>query len=779
MRVITKIAKNELRNLFYSPIAWFLFVILMVLCAFYYAGTMYLWAKQVDIIYRFRPHHDLWATGSLTYGIFNDPHNGFFMNVMQHLYLFVPLLTMNIVSREFNSGSIKLLYSSPVSLRKIVWGKFLALAVYNLLLVSILGIFLVTGFFDIKSLDVPPLLSATLGIYLFLCSLTAIGFFMSSLTNYQIVSAIASFTLLFILSRIGQLWQEYDFVRDITYFLSIAGRTEKMQVGLITTKDIIYYLVIIFMFVSFTLLKLKGGRESKPWYIKTARYFAVVFTGLLIGYISSRPAFTGYLDTTADKMNTIDPRTQKTVKDLGDSTLEVTLYTNLFAPTVSYGLPGARNKYIADVWEKYQRFKTNIHFKYEYYYTMPDGDSSLYKQFPGKNIRQIAGLMAKISKVDSAMFKTPEEMRQLINLGPEKYRMVMQLKFQGRTAMLRTGFQESMWPDEMNFNAAFKRLMNAPMPKVYFVTGELERNIHKRGEREFSAHTLFKEKMGSLINIGFDVDTVNLKIQSIPADASVLVLADPKVELSDTVFSKLSAFVDNGGNMLIFGEPGKQYVLNPLLGKIGVQLRNGQVVQPSKNETPDKVATYVSHAGMGLSEEEWFSRYKYVWDHNVFADTLSVKMSGLASLSVKADSQFTVTPLLLTQPGKSWLKMGKLITDSTAPVYSPEEGDLYENSFPLVASLTRKIKNKEQRIIVSGDADFASNLRLIDDWVRCLYSWLIYNDYPIYRPYARSADYKLTVSPERAGIQKIVFIWILPALVLLTGTIVLIRRKRK
>lgn len=779
MRIITKIAKNELRNLFYSPIAWFLFVILMILCAYYYAGAMYLMAKQMDPLYRNYPRFHLWATESITASFFSEPQSGFFTHVLQHLYLFVPLLTMNIISREFNSGSIKLLYSSPVSLRKIVWGKFLALAAYNLLLVAIPGIFIISAFFDIKSLDYPPLLAASLGIYLFLCALTAIGFFMSSLTNYQIVSAIAGFTLLFILSRIGQLWQEYDLVRDITYFLSISGRTQRMQAGLITTKDIIYYLVITFIFVNFTLLKLKGGRESTPWYIKTARYFTVAITGILIGYVSARPAFTAYFDTTADKLNTIHPRTQKIMQGLSDSTLEVTLYTNLFTPLAGIGFPAQRNQYITSLWEKYQRFKTNIDFKYEYYYAMPEGDSTLYKKFPGKNIRQIAGLMAALHRVDSAIFRSPEDMRKIINLEPEDYKVVMQLKYKGRTTFLRTSFQENIWPDEMNFCAAFSRLTGAQMPKIYFITGQLERNIHKQGEREFFIHTLYKGKMGSLTNIGFDIDTVNLKSQPIPADASILVLADPKVELSDTVRSKIRSFIDNGGNMLIYGEPGKQHVLNPVLAQIGVQLRSGQVVQPGSDETPDKAGTYFSYEAMGLAEEEWPTRFKYIWDHNEKSDTLKSKMAGMTALSVNSSHQFAATPLLLTQPGRSWLKAGKLVSDSTAPVFSAQEGDVMESSFPITSAFTRKVGNKEQRIIVSGDADFSSNLRLLDDWVRSLHSWLVYNNYPVYRPFPRSADYMLKLSPARAGIQKIVFIWILPSLVLLTGSILLIRRKRK
>lgn len=778
MRIIIKIAKNELRNLFYSPIAWFLAIIMMVMCAFYYTGMMYPSAKTADVIYRNNPNFVFWATESLTEMVYMNLQTGFFVNILQHLYLFVPLLTMGIINREFNSGTIRLLYSSPVKLRNIVLGKYLAIAVYNLILVSFILFFIASGFFDIKSFDFLPLLSATLGIYLFLCALTAIGFFMSSLTSYQIVSAIASFTLLFILSRIGSLWQEYDFIRDLTYFLSIAGRTEKFLVGLTRTKDVMYYLVIIYMFVTFTLFKLKAGRETKPWYIKMGKYLAVIITGLIIGYISSLPRFTGYLDTTARKTNTIHPRTQQIIRELNEGPLEITIYTNLLSGNANAGLPRSRNEYLTNMWENYQRFKTDIQFKYEYYYATIKGDSSWYTRYPGKTLQQIAGIEAKLNRVDSALFKSPEEIRKTINLEPEEYAMVMQLKYKGRSTFLRMSFIDALWPDEQNVNAALKRLLQAHIPKIYFVTGELERNIHKKGEREFFTHTINKRKLTALINNGFDVDTLNLSAQDIPADASIVVIADPKTNLSPIVLNKLHAYVNNGGNMLVYLEPGKQYVLAPLLKEIGIHLKSGQLVQVSDNETPEKVGTYITQTGFNLAEEYWLLKYKYLWSNKVL-DSLKLLMVGLADISLPDDSSFTAKPLILTNPGKSWLKAGRLVTDSTAPVFSPQEGDIKETSFPMAIQMSRQLNNKEQRIIVSGDADFASNLRLIDDLVRAVYSWSTYNEFPIYTPYPYAKDNKIILSPARAATQKIIYIWVLPGLIMLTGTVLLVRRKRK
>ncbi len=79
--------------------------------------------------------------------------------------------------------------------------------IYNLAFMCMPAIFVVSGIFDIPHLDYGPVLSALFGMYLLLCALTAIGFYMSSLTTYPIVAAVASFTVLLVLVYIGRLWQ--------------------------------------------------------------------------------------------------------------------------------------------------------------------------------------------------------------------------------------------------------------------------------------------------------------------------------------------------------------------------------------------------------------------------------------------------------------------------------------------------------------------------------------------------------------------------------------------
>lgn len=780
MRIILKIAKNELRHLFYSPIAWFLGIVMLVLSAVFYTSYMYFISKLLGMMIKNQPDFKYYAVDSITALFFENPNSGFFASILKQLYLFVPLLTMGVINKEFNNGTIKLLYSSPVKLRQIVLGKYLAMAFYCLLLIAVCGIFIIVGFADIRHLDFPPLLSASLGLFLLLSALTAIGFFMSSLTAYQIVAAIASFTLFFLLSRVGGLWQQYDFLRDLTWFLSVNGRTENMITGLISSKDVLYYLLIIFMFVSFTYLKMQDGLETRKWYVRTARYLSIVLIVLTAGYLSSRPAAIVYVDTTAQQLRTAHPNTQQILGQLHEGPLEVIFYVNIFHGAIHSGKPSGRNAYREQLWERYQRFKTDIDFKYVYYYAVKKGDSALYKTYPGKTLRQIVGLTARDMQIDSAIFKPVSSIPEAAMLETEGYRSLMKLSYKGRSSLLYTFTEEgTVWPTEENVAASLNRLLEKPVPTLYFVTGELERSIYKKGEREFHSHTLNKYSKASLINLGFDMDTLNLSTQNIPPSAAMLILADPKIELSATVTEKIRAYINGGGNMMLMGEPGKQHVMNPLLKELGIQLKEGQLVQVSANETPDKVENYLTRDALNLADERPFIIRKHVWSQGHYKDSFVAVLAGVTSLAVSDSAGFEVKPLLMTRPGRSWLKAGRLVSDSAAPVFAPQEGDSRELSGTTGIQLTRNINNREQRIIITGDADILSAIRGNRELMHAFYSWSVYNQSPVYMNIPFAKDNLFTISPERAGLQKVIFIWVLPALVIIAATVLLIRRKRK
>jgi ABC-2 type transport system permease protein len=815
MKLIFKIAKAELRNLFYSPIAWFLTIAFMVECALTYTHLLndYAITQEMGGV-------GLTYMAQITTRIFTSSF-GLFSGIMQNLYLYIPLLTMGLISREINGGTISLLYSSPVKIKEIVFGKYLAMMVYSLILLLVIGIFMVAGVFDIKAADYGMLLSAALGFYLLLCAYSAIGLFMSSLTSYQIVAAVSTFVMIGILTYIGTLWQSVAFVRDLTYFLSLTGRTRHMLIGLIATSDVIYFIVIVYIFLGLTIYKLQSGRETKAWYITAGRYLAIVISALIIGYASSRPGLIGYLDTTANQDNTLTPNAQQIIKQLGNDKLEITAYSNFLDNYYFFGLPERRNDYLAN-WEPYLRFKPDIDFHFVSYYDMPLAlGYDLFGSYKGKTMKQIAEQRAKGSDLDMATFETPEQIQKEINLKPELNRFVMKLTYKGKSTFLRVFNDQMIWPGESEVSAAFKRLLQAKMPEIAFVTGDGERRTGKKGDREYKTVTSEKTFRYALINQGFDVDTLSLSTQDIPDNITTLVLADPQRELSAVAIQKIKAYINKGGNLLIAGEPGRQQQLNPLLKTLGVQLMNGMLEQESEDHAPTLVLPGLTKTAISLSK---------ILDRPSI-DTLPVSMNGVSALSYHDTCGFKILPLLVTKAGAAGNTMARnpdldmvnnkeeAGTESTGghPFISsngglhvarmgagntqnfgakrvvkgyasmPANKNNSKDTYTTALALTRQVNGKQQRIIISGDADFMGNAELRRSepktanfyFSTALFNWLDYGQFPINTLRPDGKDNRVTVSTDRVVFLKLLYVWLLPGLILIVAAIFLIRRKRK
>ncbi len=128
MRTIIRITKSELRVLFFSPIAWLILIVFSFQVGMAYCDVLAQQLQTMELGYR---------TPAVTSSLFAG-YTGIFSGLLDNLYLYIPLFTMGLMSRELSSGSIKLLYSSPVSNLQIILGKYLAVVVYALLLCAIL-----------------------------------------------------------------------------------------------------------------------------------------------------------------------------------------------------------------------------------------------------------------------------------------------------------------------------------------------------------------------------------------------------------------------------------------------------------------------------------------------------------------------------------------------------------------------------------------------------------------------------------------------------------------
>lgn len=766
MKTIYRIAKTELFTLFYSPVAWLVLTI--------FSFQVYMEFSDI-IIQRMEAKslgYDLW---NITSNIFSNQWHGVFTNMLPNLYLYIPLLTMGLMSREIKSGSIKLLYSSPITNTKIILGKYLAMVFYCFLLIMILFLPAIFTSFIVDNFAMPLVLSGLLGMFLLICAYSAIGLFMSCLTSYQVVAAMGTIAVLAILNYVGDIAQSLDFVRDITFWLSITGRADDFIIGLICSEDVLYFLIVISLFVLFSIIKLNSGLKNYSLVSNIGRYLAVTLVAVLLGYVSSRPAVKKYYDSTYTKENTLSVESQKIMNKM-DGGLTIRTYVNLLDKDYYSGLPRAKN-YDAERFDQYIRFKPEIKMEYVYYYDKVN-DPALYQKYPNMTIEEIAKKKADIADVDFEMFMPPSEIKKIINLKPEGNKFVRQLiRENGKKTWLRLFNDSSRDPKEEEISAALKRLV-VESPWVGFLTGHGERSITRNRERDYSSFVNNRWYRYSMLNQGFDAFNITIsEDKEISSDINVIVIADLRKPLKDYEIEKLNNFIARGGNMIISGEPGRQDLVNPLLKQFGVKMNKGTLVQKIKDLTPNVLVGNFTQQALDLS-----FRLEVP-----IARKRKIAMPGTASFSCIEDKGFKVTPILVSNDKNSWNELETKDFKEEKTELNTSIGEI-EKSLPAALALTRNIGDKEQRILLFGDTDFISNGELSRSrskirtanmsLIPAIFDWMSYGEYPVDTRRPDPIDNVLSVGEEYASIVKMCFMGLIPLLLAFSGAFIWFSRKR-
>lgn len=740
--------------MFYSPIAWLILIIFII-----QTGLAF-----TELLYNQETNQQLGRPLQVLSKVLFAGEKGILAAVQQNLYLYIPLLTMGLLSRETSSGSIKLLLSSPVTVSQIVLGKFVSMMGYALVLALVLLSFIPIGLLSVEALDVGFILGGVLGIYLLICAYAAIGLFMSSLTTYQVVAAISTLAVLAALNFIGNIGQQYDFVRDITYWLSISGRANHAVNGLLSSKDIIYFVLVIGMFLILTIMKLSNERNSLPKSIKISRYSGLIIIVIVIGYITSLPTLNAYYDTTRFKDRTLTQTSQEIVQQL-DKPISITNYINVVHYSASNGAPENR---INDLnhFEKYRRFLPNLKMEYVYYY-----DTLVQSNDTTKTLLEKAQRAAKAHKIDFEDLLTPEQIKERINLVPEDNRFVRFVEYGGKSTPLRMFDDIYQYPGETEVSAALKRLIAKPA-LVGVLTGNGERSVDRISDGDYKIITKGLNVRGSLINAGFDVVNIGLdSVTEIPADLEVLVLADPKSAYSDAQGKMIKDYMATGGNILIAGEPGRGSVLNPLLSELGVSFAPGTLLQESENYSLDLVqAKFTGQAAsMGFG----------------FYDKAVVTLSGASPLLLKPNAEYKITPLLVTDAATTWNKLGDFNLNVDKVTFDPATEQ--KVTAAVAVALQRELPDKVQKIMVLGDADFMSNAELNRHNINTVnaifalraFKWFTDGEYPVDTSRPDSIDNQILVSRSGIGWMKASVLGVVPLLIGVFGAALLMIRKRK
>lgn len=200
-------------------------------------------------------------TSILDYGYANlDP---FFQLAPFFLLLLIPAITMRMFADEFRGGTIEWLSTKPLRDTDIILGKYfaaLALVVFALL-PTLVYIFTISWLAEPKTLlDTGGLIGSYIGLLFLAAAFTAVGVFCSSLTANQVVGfLVALFGCYLLYAGFDAISGIRAFAGGADYYLAMLGLSahyDSISRGVVDTRDVIYFLSVIVLFLSLTRLTL-------------------------------------------------------------------------------------------------------------------------------------------------------------------------------------------------------------------------------------------------------------------------------------------------------------------------------------------------------------------------------------------------------------------------------------------------------------------------------------------------------------------------------------------
>ncbi|GAF05204.1 Gldg family protein [Saccharicrinis fermentans] len=810
MKEILVIAKMELQKMFFSPIAWLVLIIFSVQSGFEIVDQMSSWVHRFSLGYGQSP-----VTAQLYGG-----GRGYFSGIQEWLFIFLPLVTMGLMSKEFSSGSIKLLYSSPISNKQIVLGKYLAAVVFSFAMSIVVLLAGLLGFAGIDFFDFGQVITGVLGLFLLMCAYSAIGLFVSSITSYQIVAAIGTIFLLFSLGKIGNLWQDVDFIRDITYWLSLNGRSRTFIDGLICTEDVLYFVFVSGLFITFSIFRLKGIREKSSRYISIGRYVSAFLVVALLGYVSTVPSMMKYYDSTRNNLNTLTKSSQEVMSKF-EGKIKITTYANIYGLNFRSVSPRSQKRDQA-FFEKYYRFYPNIELEYKYYYATPMYEKD-YQRFiranSGKTEQQILEKYCNVYNMDVDKIKPASAFKDEINLQAELNRCVRKIETEdGKIAFLHWYDDMTRNPSEAQITAALKGLVET-LPMVGFVNGHGERDIDNMGTRGYFTVVKDKQFRESMLNNGIDFTSLNLQ-KTVPSYIDILIVAESKEHFSDMEMMHLNEYIDRGGNLVIAADIKRQAVMNPLVQQFDVKFNPGQVVEFNKGYTMDfvtsappngspnkRVVTMPGALSLSYDEKLGHEKSGFVYTQELVSDVIGNLPSASEVESLRGDYVEPEEPAGLSEDQKRMLEMlkgreakpadrGKFhgswneldVTDfiDDFPMYNPVEGEL---GGALVTGLTlaRNVEGKEQRILILGDADCFANGEISIrrtgivsgnyDFISRMFYWLTHEESPVNVRRPLNLDDNMLLEKDEIGMYEFLYRLLIPAMFAMILLFIWLRRR--
>lgn len=304
----------------------------------------------------------------------------FFFGPWFFLFL-IPAITMRSFSEEFKTGTIEFLATKPLKDWEIILGKFLA--ANFVVLLSLLPT--LVYYFTLKdlaasenALDTGSILGAYIGLFALGSIFSAIGLFASSISQNQVIAFILALFLCFF------FYYGFDFLSQLDYLVGINTLIEKIGInahyesislGVIDTRDILYFVSVLFLFNYLTYFflslrkrgTLRKGSRNNP-----------IVEALLVGLIVFMVNLFGQqvikrIDLTEDGRFTVSDVSKELVSGL-DKKVKLTVYFTGEMPTYYKKLEEGVATYLFEL----ENFAGG---NLEYQFIDPEGKLELFDRF--------------------------------------------------------------------------------------------------------------------------------------------------------------------------------------------------------------------------------------------------------------------------------------------------------------------------------------------------------------------------------------------------------------
>ncbi|MFH1457178.1 MAG: Gldg family protein [Patescibacteria group bacterium] len=545
------IIKKELKSYFNSPLAYVLLVIFLGLTNFFYFKNILL--SGVSTL---RPMFSL---------------------LPWFLLFFVPALSMGLLSKEKESGTLEILATQSIKPKNIILGKFFGTLIFvciAILLTLIVPITL-SGAGDF---DIGIVFSQYLGSIFLVAGFTALGLFASSITKNSIISFILGIAFNFIFIIIGFEMVILSLPGWLGIFLnnlSIFGHYDSIARGVIDLKDLLYFILLIGIFIYASLFLFNKqfiSRKNKKYVSSLIILICLIVVTVVINlwgnFLRVR------LDLTSGQVYTLSSSTKTILQNLNKK-IELDFF-------VSKDMPAQIASQVQDVRDLLSDYKKYGH-----------GNVVLNIYYPDAS--------------DEAKTKA-----QQFNIPPLQFNVVEQDAFQVKQGWLGLALSitdqeqsQSTYPATIPFiqrtdnleyqiSSLIWQMTNENKKDILFLTGHGEKSL-------FSEMSYLNQELSK----SYNVDEVNLIVQDtknkktlqpIATSTSVIVLAGANEPFTEAELSEIKNFLRAGGGALVLGSQinvdtqfltatSTQSNLNDVMADYGLKFEDNLVYDLKSNET--------------------------------------------------------------------------------------------------------------------------------------------------------------------------------------------------